>query len=129
MDKVTLGKTLRELRAKCEHENVKLSNRIIDSIENANAQYSAKKLIDYLNGIKKTAVIYIPLVDERYEIHTALDFHKAIERMMAVYGESPHSVATNISVNYTPPKDGVEHLSIDTLLVICKYCESKLLIE
>lgn len=128
-NRLELGKTLKELRGRCKDPSINLSKRVIESIETGSSQYPVKKLLEYLDGIQRHATIHIVLVDESIEINTPLDFHKAIARMLDVYGENPYSISMKISIFYTPPKENNASLSIDTLLAILNFCDSELIIE
>ena len=45
--------------------------------------------------------------------------------MLDIYNESPHSLYSKISINYTVPNAKASPLSIDTLLAVCDYCDSE----
>lgn len=128
-NRIQLGAYLKGLRANSPGASDELSERVVETIETGHSQYPVKKLIEYCNGIHKTAVIHIKLLDEDYELHTVLDAHKAIDRMLDAYDENPHSISKKISIVYTAPKDGAEPLAIDTLLAICNFCDSELIVK
>lgn len=96
-----------------------LSGYAVRSIEKGRSSYPVSNLIEYCNGIGLSVAIVDMNTDEFYLVDGADEVHEAIGMLMKRYNVSVNQILRQTSVNYTAPKNGRTHLSVNTLLSVC----------